>query len=66
MTVSKTAALALTALAVVMAQPAPGFAEYPERPIHLLLPFPAGGAVDIVARVMAAQMAEELGKPILT
>ena len=28
-------------------------AEYPEKPIRLLLPFPAGGAVDIVARVVA-------------
>jgi tripartite-type tricarboxylate transporter receptor subunit TctC len=65
MRVSRTAALALTALALVVARPAPGFAEYPERPIHLVLPFPAGGAVDIVARVMAAQMAEDLGKPIL-
>jgi tripartite-type tricarboxylate transporter receptor subunit TctC len=37
-------------------------AEYPDRPIHLLLPFPAGGAVDIVTRVMAAKMGEDLGK----
>ena len=65
MKVSRPAALALAALALVLAQTGPGLAEYPERPIHLLLPFPAGGAVDIVARVMAAQMAEDLGKPIL-
>jgi len=65
MKASKTAALALTALALVLAQTGSGLAEYPERPIHLLLPFPAGGAVDIVARVMAAQMAEDLGKPIV-
>ena len=65
MKASKTAALALTALALVLAQTGSGLAEYPERPIHLLLPFPAGGAVDIVASVMAAQMAEDLGKPIV-
>lgn len=65
MRVSKTAVLALTALALVVAQTSSGFAEYPERPIRLLLPFPAGGAVDIVARVMAAQMADDLGKPIV-
>ncbi|HZP79188.1 MAG TPA: tripartite tricarboxylate transporter substrate binding protein [Pseudolabrys sp.] len=40
-------------------------AEYPDKPIHLLLPFPAGGAVDIVARVMAAKMSADLGKPIV-
>ena len=65
MKVSQTASLALTAIALVAAQTCPGLAEYPERPIRLLLPFPAGGAVDIVARVMAAQMADDLGKPIV-
>jgi tripartite-type tricarboxylate transporter receptor subunit TctC len=43
----------------------PAFAEYPEKPIRLLLPFPAGGAVDIVARVMTAKMSEDLGKPFI-
>src|SRR5258707_11409610 len=44
---------------------APAQAEYPDRPIRLLLPFPAGGAVDIVARIMAAKMSEDLGKPFV-
>ena len=65
MKVSQTVSLTLTAIALIMAQNSASFAEYPERPIRLLLPFPAGGAVDIVARVMAAQMANDLGKPIL-
>jgi len=65
MKVSKAVALALAALTLVLVQTTSGFAEYPERPIRLVLPFPAGGAVDIVARVMAASMAEDLGKPIL-
>jgi len=43
----------------------PALAEYPDKPIRLLLPFPAGGAVDIVARVVTAKMAEELGKPFV-
>src|SRR4051812_42620599 len=41
------------------------FADYPERPIRLVLPFPAGGAVDIVARTMTAKMSEDLGKPFI-
>lgn len=56
--------VALT-LAVVFAQVGPSLAEYPDRPIRLLLPFPAGGAVDIVTRVMAAKMGEDLGKTFI-
>src|SRR5579872_29927 len=49
------AACALLALAV------PGrAADYPMRPIHLLVPFPAGGAVDLVARLLAAQLTQDL------
>src|SRR5262245_38286992 len=43
----------------------PARADYPEKPIRLLLPFPPGGAVDIVARVVAARMADDLGRPIV-
>jgi tripartite-type tricarboxylate transporter receptor subunit TctC len=39
--------------------------DYPEKPIRLLLPFPAGGAVDIVARVVTSRMAELLGRPFV-
>jgi tripartite-type tricarboxylate transporter receptor subunit TctC len=35
-------------------------AEYPERPIRLIVPFPAGGTVDLVARLVSARMAEDL------
>jgi tripartite-type tricarboxylate transporter receptor subunit TctC len=36
------------------------WAEYPDRPIRLIVPFPAGGAVDITARAVTARMAEDL------
>ena len=55
---------ALTALAL-LAQAGSSYAEYPDRPIRLVLPFPAGGAVDIVARIMAENMAKDLGKTIV-
>ena len=38
---------------------------YPEKPIRLFLPFPAGGAVDIVARIVTSRMAEQLGRPFV-
>jgi tripartite-type tricarboxylate transporter receptor subunit TctC len=56
-------ALAAAVLAAVL--PAKSFAEYPERSIRMVLPFPAGGAVDIVTRIVAAQMAKDLGKTIV-
>ena len=58
------AALALLAITVLL-QPARSLAEYPEQPIHLLVPFPPGGAVDIVARLMSAKMSAILGKQII-
>ena len=39
--------------------------DYPEKSIRLFLPFPAGGAVDIVARVVTSRMAEQLGRPFV-
>jgi tripartite-type tricarboxylate transporter receptor subunit TctC len=62
---SRSVSLSAIALALLFAQTGRGYAEYPDRPIHLLLPFPAGGAVDFVARIMSASMAEDLGKPFV-
>lgn len=56
---------ALAALFLASASTSAAFAQYPDKPIRLLLPFPAGGAVDLVARIMAAKMAEDLGKPFV-
>jgi tripartite-type tricarboxylate transporter receptor subunit TctC len=36
------------------------FAEYPERPIRVIVPFPAGGTVDLMARLVTARMADDL------
>src|SRR5436305_1883245 len=58
-------ALALTAAFGLISATGQSLADYPEKPIRLLLPFPAGGAVDIVARVVAAKMADDLGKPFV-
>jgi tripartite-type tricarboxylate transporter receptor subunit TctC len=57
--------LVMAALGLVLATAAPAGAQYPDKPIRLLLPFPAGGAVDLVARLVTAQMAEDLGRPFV-
>jgi tripartite-type tricarboxylate transporter receptor subunit TctC len=39
--------------------------EYPSKPIRLILPFPAGGGSDIIARVTAQKMGALIGQPII-
>jgi tripartite-type tricarboxylate transporter receptor subunit TctC len=56
---------AAAAICLIAASVGPSAAQYPERPIRLLLPFPAGGAVDHVARLVTARMAEDLGQPFV-
>jgi tripartite-type tricarboxylate transporter receptor subunit TctC len=40
-------------------------AAYPERPVRMIVPFPPGGANDIVARMLAQRLAEQWGKPVV-
>ncbi len=38
---------------------------YPSKPIRMIVPFPAGGTTDVVARVVAQRMTESMGQPVL-
>ncbi|MGH6728249.1 MAG: Bug family tripartite tricarboxylate transporter substrate binding protein [Pseudolabrys sp.] len=45
--------------------PRSAFAAYPDRPIHLIVPFAAGGNADIVGRLVGDQMSKALGQPVV-
>jgi tripartite-type tricarboxylate transporter receptor subunit TctC len=42
-----------------------GAETYPTRPVHLIVPVPAGGTFDIVARLVAQSLSERIGQPII-
>jgi tripartite-type tricarboxylate transporter receptor subunit TctC len=44
---------------------AAGAADYPTRPIHLIVPFAPGGGNDTVARLVGQNLAKELGQPVV-
>src|SRR6267378_5302039 len=44
---------------------AAALAQYPSKPIRLIVPWPAGGTVDGVARVIGPSFSSSLGRPIV-
>jgi tripartite-type tricarboxylate transporter receptor subunit TctC len=52
------------ALALLLAFCAPAAAEYPDRPVRLIIPFPPGGSNDVVGRLVANQLSEKLGNKV--
>ena len=57
----KAPATAVVALALLAG---PALADYPQRPITLIVPWAAGGGTDAVARIFAQELQGEIGQPV--
>ena len=56
----------LTIFASVLASLAAASAQsYPSRPITIIVPFPPGGATDVLARFLGERLRETLGQPVV-
>ncbi len=59
------AGLCSTLFVCVLAPAAHGADRYPVKPIRMIVPFPAGGGVDFVARVIGQKLTEALGQLVV-
>ncbi|KOC19629.1 LacI family transcriptional regulator [Comamonas testosteroni] len=55
----------LITLGATLALAAQAAGSFPDKPVNIIVPFPAGGSTDTVARALALSMGEQLGKPFV-
>jgi tripartite-type tricarboxylate transporter receptor subunit TctC len=55
----------LTTALALCAGLAPAADNYPSRPVTMVVPFAAGGSTDLIARIIAEKMTEDLGQTVI-
>jgi tripartite-type tricarboxylate transporter receptor subunit TctC len=58
-------ALVLWALGVQSAHAADAAADFPQRPIKIVVPYPPGGSTDVLGRMMAQKLSARFGQPVV-
>jgi len=56
--------LILTVAVLVVATIQPAVAAWPERPVQVIVPWPAGGTIDVMARPLAERFGEIFGQSL--
>ena len=56
--------LALLSLACALFAAPAAAQDYPNKPVRMIVPFPAGGGTDVLARVVAAKLRDKFGQPV--
>jgi tripartite-type tricarboxylate transporter receptor subunit TctC len=58
-------ALGLSAAPLLAMAPGAGAQQFPDRPVTLVIPFAAGGSTDVVGRIIAQKMSDDLGQQVV-
>ncbi len=54
-----------TTLSALAASPCAFAGGYPEKPIEMIIPYAAGGATDVIGRMITGKLPDELGQPVV-
>src|SRR3954468_6670208 len=61
----ETALIALALGLIVNAAAAQDSKSWPDKPVHIVVPLTAGSATDVMARIVAKQLSQQLGQPFI-
>ena len=65
MSISRFASRIFLAVAIAAISSAAVAQNYPDKPIRLVVPFPAGGVTDLVSRLLGKELSDSLGQPVM-
>lgn len=61
----RTLVAAIASAAIALAAPATAQDAYPSKTVRFIVPFPAGGPLDVMARLYAQKLGERWGRSII-